>query len=128
MLVLGTALQINLLVEKTILRKGGEHMRVICINIQRASWNMVCCIFLGLEVTFFIPRKGQSLNCCIAMLVNFLSHKILLVWQKMNLKYCKQLLNRCKKTTLTLSNCCSLIFHPHSTNQKLGWGVLDEGN
>lgn len=66
MLVLGTALQINLLVEKTILRKGGEHMRVICINIQRASWNMVCCIFLGLEVTFFYSKERtepELLHC-----------------------------------------------------------------
>lgn len=27
-------------------------MRVIWINIQRTSWNMVCCIFPGLEATF----------------------------------------------------------------------------
>lgn len=82
MLFLGTALQINLTSGKNDSEEGGEHMRVICVNIQRTSWNMVCCIFPGLEVTFFSPRKGQSLNYCIAMLMHFLSHKTLLVWQE----------------------------------------------
>lgn len=94
-------------------------MRLICINIQRISWNMVCCICLGLEVMFFSHRKGQWLGCSIAMPCGF-------SFPQNSACVAKDASN--VKKNPTLSDCCSLIFHTHSTNQQLEWGVLYETN